>query len=98
MSGPSALNLIDELKLRRWARLNYVRPELRSEDWHPAILSEMTLKDEELAENAEISSLGDEIVPVRDSRILRFDAAHPIGRANRSAQQGAGIRSEFHFS
>lgn len=44
------IDLVVELRLRRWARLNHVRSEARRDDWHPVILEEMARKDAELAE------------------------------------------------
>jgi hypothetical protein len=44
------LDLVEELRLRRWARLNHVCEEARRTDWHPVILDEMSLKDAELAD------------------------------------------------
>ena len=41
------LDLIEELRLRRWARENYVSPEERSQKWHPVIHEEMEKKDGE---------------------------------------------------
>ena len=41
------IDFIEELKLRRWARENYVaRPE-RERAWHPIIHDEMGRKDRE---------------------------------------------------
>jgi hypothetical protein len=41
------LDFIEELRLRRWARENYVpRPE-RKQTWHPVIREEMEKKDTE---------------------------------------------------
>jgi hypothetical protein len=49
-SVAAELDFIEELRLRRWARQNYVpRPE-RESSWHPIILDEMTRKDMELSE------------------------------------------------
>lgn len=45
-----SLDLVEELRLRRWARLNHVGETMRRPDWHPVILDEMALKDAELAE------------------------------------------------
>jgi len=42
------VDLIEELKLRRWARENYVPCEERNRYWHPVILEEMFRKDEEI--------------------------------------------------
>jgi hypothetical protein len=41
------LDFIQELRLRRWARENYVPSEQRDSSWHPVILDEMSKKDDE---------------------------------------------------
>lgn len=41
------LDFIEELRLRRWARENFVPPDLRQASWHPVILEEMTRKETE---------------------------------------------------
>jgi hypothetical protein len=46
-SGVVELDFIEELRLRRWARENYVGPEERSRKWHPVIHEEMEKKDDE---------------------------------------------------
>ncbi len=46
----SRLDLASELRLRRWARLNYVAPDRRPSSWHPVVLAEMECRDAELAE------------------------------------------------
>jgi len=38
---------IEELKLRRWARENYVPVNSRDTLWHPVVLEEMHRKDAE---------------------------------------------------
>jgi hypothetical protein len=49
-SVATELDFIEELRLRRWARQNYVpRPE-RQHSWHPVVLEEMDRKDGELNE------------------------------------------------
>jgi hypothetical protein len=46
VSGSSSqIDLIEELRLRRWARENYVAPEQRNQTWHPVVLEEMSRKD-----------------------------------------------------
>lgn len=48
LSGALAeLDFIEELRLRRWARENYVPPEHRQAAWHPVIHDEMDRKDAE---------------------------------------------------
>jgi hypothetical protein len=44
------IDLIEELRLRRWARENYVPADERSTGWHPIILEEMRRKDGEVSE------------------------------------------------
>ena len=43
------IDFIEELRLRRWARENFVPAELRQETWHPVILEEMDRKDVEMS-------------------------------------------------
>lgn len=54
MTGTAAaVDLIEELRLRRWARENFVAPPLRDAAWHPIIHDEMQRRDrEELAHTA----------------------------------------------
>jgi hypothetical protein len=48
----SRLELSREIGLRRWARANYVPPEMRPHTWHPIVLNEMQARDGELADVA----------------------------------------------
>jgi hypothetical protein len=41
------LDLIEELRLRRWARENYVPDSQRQSSWHPVVHEEMDKKDRE---------------------------------------------------
>ena len=43
----SDVDFIEELRLRRWARENYVPEAQRDTAWHPIILDEMGRKDSE---------------------------------------------------
>jgi hypothetical protein len=52
MHLPIDVDFIEELKLRRWARENYVSAERRDSGWHPIVLEEMTRKDREAREAA----------------------------------------------
>jgi len=40
-------DFIEEIRLRRWARENYVPADERDEAWHPVVLAEMNAKDRE---------------------------------------------------
>ena len=44
------LDFIEELRLRRWARENYVPSVRREKNWHPIVLDEMHQKDNEAME------------------------------------------------
>jgi hypothetical protein len=41
------IDFIEELRMRRWARENYVPADDRSHGWHPIVLEEMQHKDGE---------------------------------------------------
>jgi hypothetical protein len=43
-------DFIEELRMRRWARENYVPAGERDRAWHPIILEEMRRKDGEVSE------------------------------------------------
>jgi hypothetical protein len=45
----SRLDVAGELRLRRWARSNYVSADRRSASWHPIVLDEMRCRDAEIA-------------------------------------------------
>lgn len=46
----SEVDFIEELRLRRWARENYVPADERDTAWHPIVLEEMRRKDGEASE------------------------------------------------
>lgn len=48
----SELDFIEELRLRRWARENYVPRGQRQTSWHPVVHEEMEKKDSESAVRA----------------------------------------------
>jgi hypothetical protein len=50
-SSVSELDLIEELRLRRWARENYVPRNKRQMSWHPVVHDEMKKKDGEGTES-----------------------------------------------
>lgn len=47
MFHPVKIDLVDELRLRRWARMNFVPVAERNGGWHPIILDEMQVQDSE---------------------------------------------------
>src|SRR5262249_42278921 len=55
---------VEELRLRRWARENYVAVEFRDQNWHAVVLDEMRRKDEEQAAVASYAEVARRIVPL----------------------------------
>ena len=49
------VDLIEELRLRRWAREHYVPADRRESSWHPVILDEMGRKEHERNEEEPVS-------------------------------------------
>ena len=45
LEGEVVVDPIEEMRLRAWARRNYVPLDDREADWHPIILDEMRIKD-----------------------------------------------------
>jgi hypothetical protein len=82
MMSEKSISLIQELRLRQWARRNYVPLEARRDDeWHPVVLDEMRRRDQErqdqLAGAEAVTHL--RIVPVEASDLespLRIDSEH----------------------
>jgi len=55
MSEQTNPTLIQELRLRRWARANYVPADQRTDNhWHPVVLNEMEKRDVEMERAAEM--------------------------------------------
>lgn len=49
------VDLLEEIRLRTWARANYVPPEERDLTWHPVVLEEMDARDSEQAQEREFT-------------------------------------------
>jgi hypothetical protein len=64
VSTDPATDLVEELRLRRWARQNYVSAELRDKTWHACVLNEMDRKDHELQTAVEFVDVAQRIVPL----------------------------------
>jgi hypothetical protein len=60
----SDIDLTRELRLRRWARENYVATEDRDAEWHPVVLHEMALIDEERQAHAADEDRNSRFVPL----------------------------------
>ena len=52
----AGIDLIRELRLRQWARTNYVPADMRSPSWHALVLDEMRRRDEELSESGALAT------------------------------------------
>jgi hypothetical protein len=73
------VDLIEELRLRQWARRNFVAPDERCAEWHPIVLAEMSFRDEELAENPPgWTQFRTPFVPLAPTDVTYLDEAHPV--------------------
>lgn len=72
----SPVDFLKELRLRRWARENYVTAKERKSGWHPIVLDEMRRKDIELAQTEE-SYAGQRFVPLEPMPLRAIHPAHP---------------------
>tara|TARA_R110002072_G_scaffold303142_1_gene495787 strand:+ start:43197 stop:43526 length:330 start_codon:yes stop_codon:yes gene_type:complete len=75
------LDLVAELRLRQWARRNYVPVEQRSDsDWHAVVISEMRRIDRELGRGERVQEIVTSagIVPLERSQhqSVRIDEPH----------------------
>ncbi len=52
----SELDLIEELRLRRWAREHYVPRSQRQNSWHPVVREEMDKRDLESGDDETTSA------------------------------------------
>ena len=50
------LDMIEELRLRRWARENYVPSPQRQNTWHPVVHQEMHQKDLDLSTEKDVAT------------------------------------------
>ncbi len=58
------MDIVKELRLRRWARENYVAPAERSTAWDAVILDEMRIRDEDFASIVPADDPGSKLVPL----------------------------------
>lgn len=72
----TASDLIEELRLRRWARENYVAAEHRDPCWSAIVLHEMRCKDAELEQSAWHAPTGLRAVPLIPDTGWRLHEAH----------------------
>ncbi len=60
----SRFDVLRELRLRSWARAHYVPRHERKATWHPIVLDEMSCRDREMEELAEVHTAGSRYVPL----------------------------------
>lgn len=49
-------DVVQELRLRSWARSHYVPPENRGDDLHPIVLDEMQRRDAEILSGSSVAA------------------------------------------
>lgn len=82
-STTESIDLLTELRLRRWARENYVSALKREADWHPVILDEMRAKEQELSSESRGRCTVSAYVPLAPEPVSTdwLDEAHAAPRA-----------------
>lgn len=70
------MDIVKELRLRRWARANYVAADERKKSWHPIVLDEMHAKDDELLINSRSRTIEVSFVPLAPTIIQRVHSPH----------------------
>jgi hypothetical protein len=79
----ASVDLTKELRLRRWARQNYVSAEERCFDWHAIVLDEMKRRDAELSVEQDQRARAGRFVPLPPTDLRRLDEAHDaVGQPN----------------
>ena len=76
VSTALATDLVQELRLRRWARENYVPVELRDPTWHADVLDEMQRKDQELHGVDQYGEVAGRIVPLAPEHAPTLHGPH----------------------
>lgn len=72
-----SIDLIQELRLRKWARQHYVGHGQRGRNWHPIVLEEMRFRDDELrAAQAGKDHLCSPYVPLAPLETCYLDEPH----------------------
>jgi len=75
------VDIVMELRLRRWARENYVPPADRRANWHCVVLDEMRLKDAEMIIGTRAREPVPSYVPLAPMPITRIHPRHAIPNA-----------------
>ncbi len=84
------LDIVKELRLRRWAREHHVREEERRSSWHPVVLDEMRRKDDELLIRSRSRGPVSSFVPLVPTAIQRVHPRH-VG-SSAAAERQAGVQ------
>jgi hypothetical protein len=65
----SIMDFVRELRLRQWARQNFVPAESRKMSWHPVVLDEMMRRDLELLNELQATTHECEPVAIENSPV-----------------------------
>lgn len=75
------LDIVKEFRLRRWAREHHVPAEERRPTWHPVVLDEMQLKDDEMLIRSRSRGPVSSFVPLVPTVIQRVLPRHEVAPA-----------------
>lgn len=101
------VDLVEELRLRQWARINYVPKRLRDAKWHPIVLDEMQRRENEIAEQRLNDSTawenptpvrrGAACVPLMPTQIFMVHPGHTSAEAPHFLREAPVRASEMYF-
>lgn len=74
--GRVSTDLVEELRLRRWAREHYVPAGARSPTWHTIVHEEMRCRDHELALAGAYAEVAGRVVPLVPDRLPALHGPH----------------------
>lgn len=85
-------DLVRELRLRKWAREHFVAAELRKPTWHPIVLDEMNLRDQERAAKPITLYYDNELDPPCLFKLMLEESTIPVVMSEDfQPQPGSGI-------
>jgi hypothetical protein len=72
------LDVVEELRIRSWARENYVPAAERDPRWHPILLDEMQQRDREAEGQLSPSNRAFSVVPLAPDELWRHHPPHEL--------------------
>lgn len=89
------LDPVEELRLRCWARRNYVPTREREPSWNPIVLEEMQARDEELSTTGDpMDVLAANLVPLEPEILQMLDPAQVVPPAPKLLRERIAVPAD----